>query len=536
MDNYKRRECPPTEAHLKMQGAIARLCVVVAAAIFNPVLFPHENTTLPEQDDQLLARMKEHEELLAKEQLKLEEEISQLENKQEIGTEQDYSWYIWSAVSFVIFLTIELCRGNFDLEFSPIEDENESESICPRTMALSKDILQNFSDKCTSAHENCRLKEFMEGFADDLLKALRDMEKDMEIGEFEGIGSMFESWQVCKPLTCDLIVPFSPPEPYYFQFCLSDIPPNMQGYGGIRLSRSGDKGCLCGSANLGDDMICLLHPCNNNFKPEHSLDELLCAKNTNILSKHQVMKWFQVSITKSWSKISHKYDFVLTFRNLDAAGAFKVRLPSGKVIILNLIPAVQFEDSNAYFVARFPSISDCAQDLYWPLSFAVYEKKMLKYYTKRLPQNSCHLHCLQIVTFLHRKQTGLTGESALTGYHFKTALLHLLINKRPYAWSSAKIDQRLRDLLGFVQRSLQEKRLNHVVIGNYKVPKEILIPTALLQADPVNLFRSLVLDRKLYEGTWTHFQEMLRNAPALLQEYAPVMTNGGMHLRLNEIL
>lgn len=519
-----------------MQGAIARLCVVVAAAIFNPLLFPHENTTLPEQDDQLLARMKEHEERLAREQLKLEEEISQLEDKQEIHIEQDYSWYIWSTVSFIIFLTIELGRGNFDLEFSPIEDENESETICPRTMALSKDILQNFSDKCTPARENCKLKEFMEGFVDDLLKALRDTETVKEIGDFVGFGSMFESWQVCKPLTCDLIVPFSPPDPYYFQFCLSDIPPDMQGCGVIKVSRFGDGGCLCGSANLGDDMICLLHPCNNNFKPERSSDELLCSKATNTLSKHQVMRWFQISVTKSWSKISHKYDFELAFCNLDAAGAFKVRLPSGKVIVLNLIPAVHFENSDAYFVSRFPSNSDCVEDPYWPLSFAVYEKKILKYYTKRLPQNSCHLHCLQIATFLHRKQTGLTGESALAGYHFKTALLHLLVNKRPYAWSSYQIDQRLRDLLGFVQRGLQEKRLNHAVIGNYKMPKEIQIPHVFLKADPVNLFRSVVLDRKLYEGTWTHFQEMLRNAPALLQEYMPVMTNGGMHLRLNEIL
>uniref|UniRef100_A0A8C6WQP8 Inositol 1,4,5-trisphosphate receptor-interacting protein n=1 Tax=Neogobius melanostomus TaxID=47308 RepID=A0A8C6WQP8_9GOBI len=529
MDTYDRRECP----QLKMQGAIARLCVVVAAAVFNPILFPHENTTLPEQDDQLLARMKEHEERLAKEQLKLEEEISQLEEKQ--VEQEDYSWYIWSTVSFIIFLTIELCRGNFDLEFSSIEDENESETVCPRTMALSKDILQNFSDKCSSAREKCRLKEFMEGFADDLLKALCSTDTDMEIGDFVGIGSLFESRQVCKPLSCDLIVPFSPPDPYYYRFCLSDIPPNMQGCGVIRVSRFGDEGCLCGSANLGDDMICLLHPSNNNFKAERSPDELLCCKNSNILSKHQVMKWFQISVTKSWSKISHKYDFELTFCNLDAAGAFKVRLPSGKVIILNLIPAVQFEDSDAYFVTRFPLISDCIQDPYWPISFAVYENKMLKYYTKRLPQNSCHLHCLQIATFLHRKQIGLTGENTLTHYHFKTALLHLLINKRPYTWSSSQIDQRLKDLLDFVKRSLQEKRLNHAVIGNSKMPKEIQIPQAFLKADPVNLFRSLVLDRKLNEATWMHFQEMLKNAPALLQEYTPMMTNGGMHLRLNEI-
>ncbi|KAK7904793.1 hypothetical protein WMY93_017400 [Mugilogobius chulae] len=525
-----------------MQGAFARLCVVVAAAIFNPLLFPHENTTLPEQDDQLLTRMREHEERLAKEQAELEKQISQLEQKQEeTHTEPDYSWYFWSSVSLIIFVVIELCRGTFsDTSFYPIEEEYEGETTFPKTMVLSKDILQNFCSRCTLSSENGMLKEFIEGFADNLLEAHRgicDTGAEMESLDFVGIGSMFESWQVCKPLTCDLFVPFSPPDPYYFKFCLSEIPPNMQGSGVIKVSRFGDEGCLCGSANLGEDMICLLHPSNNNLKPKRSPDELLCSKNTNFLSKHQVMKWFQISITKSWNQIAHKYDFELTFGNLDAAGAFKIRLPSGKIIVLNLIPAVQFEDCDAYLVTHFPSsCNSITEDPYWPLSFAVYEKKLLKHYSKRLPHNSCHLHCLQIVTFLHRKQTGLTGKSALTGYHFKTALFHLLLNKRPHMWSIHKIDQRLRDVLDFLQRSLQEKRLTHALVGNCKIPKEIQIPPVFLKADPVNLFRSLVLDRALYEGTVTHFQEMLRNAPALLQEYTPMMTNGGIHLRLNEIL
>lgn len=514
-----------------MQGAIGRLCVVVAAAIFNPIFFPHENTNLPEQDDQLLARMKEHEEQLAQEQAKLEEEILKLENKHETLTEQDYGWYIWSILSLIIFLTIELCKGSVDLEFSPIEDENESETLCPRTMALSKDILQNFTDKSISARENHSLKEFMEGFVDDLLKAFREMETNMEVGDFVGTGRMFEPWQSCKPITCDLFVPFSLPDLHYFQFHLSDVPPNMQGCGVIEVSRYGDDGCLCDAANLGDDMICLLHPSHTNFIPEQTLKELLCSKNTNYLSKHQIMKWFQISITKSWLKVSHKYDFELSFGKLDAAGSFKVRFPSGKVIVLNLIPAVQFEDSDAYFVTRFSTL-----DPYWPLSFAVYEKTILKYYTKRLPKSSCHLHCLQIATFLHCKQTGLTGESALTGYHFKTAFLHLLMKKQALAWSSEQIDQRLKDLLGFMQRSLQEKRLNHAIIGNNQMPKDIQIPNVFLKRDPLNLFRSLVIDRKLYDKSWAHFQELLRNAPALIQEYAPLMTNGIVHHRLNEIL
>ncbi|KAM7408597.1 hypothetical protein PAMA_002354 [Pampus argenteus] len=535
-----------------MQGAITRVCMVVAAAILNhPLFFPQENTTLPEQDKELMARMQQHEEMLEMEQAKLEKELSQLDsNQEETRLEEGYSWYFWSTVSFVIFLTIEMCRaGSADTEVRPVDDEDvfsESGSVSPSTMVLDKDILSNFCKKCSysSARENWRVREFVEGFADDLLESLRsvcDREADMEVGDFVGIGSMFESWKVCKPLMCDLIVPFSPPDPFSFQFNLwcsptSDMPPDMQACGMIKVTRSGenDGGCPCGSVNLGEDMLCLLHNRNDTLIVDRGPDELLCSKNTTYLAKDQVMKWFQISVTKAWGRISHKYDFEVTFRNLDAAGALKIRFRSGKIIVMNIIPVVQLEDTDAYFVSHFPSDCGSSPDPYWPLSFAVYERNLLKHFAKRLPKNSCHLHCLQIVTFLHRKQTGLTGKSALTSYHLKTVLLHLLLSKRPSTWGIASFDRRLRDVLGFMQRSLQEKRLYHALIGNSKVPDELRVPEIVRKAEPVNLFRSLVLQSNLYAATVRHFQEMLRNSSVLIQEYAPLLSNGSIHHSLNE--
>ncbi|XP_041866953.1 inositol 1,4,5-trisphosphate receptor-interacting protein isoform X1 [Melanotaenia boesemani] len=537
-----------------MQGAIARVCVVVAAAILNhPLLFPQENTTLPEQDEELMARMREHEERLEMEQAKLEKELSQLDSKQEeTSSNEGYSWYFWNTLFFMIFFTIEMFKVNLaDAEIRLAEEEDvisESGSITPRMMVLDKNILRNFCDKCTytSAHENWRVREFVEGFADDLLESLRSMcdrEADMEVSDFVGIGSMFESWAVCKPLMCDLIVPFSPPDPHSFQYHLwcspsSDLPPNMQGCGKIKVTKFGEseESCLCGSANLGEDMLCLLHSRNDRVKVSHSPDELLCSRNTHFLAKDQVMRWFQISVTKAWGRISHKYNFEVTFRSLDATGALKIRFCSGKVIVLNIIPAVQLEDTDAYFVSHFPSDSDYCPDPYWHLSLAVYERNLLKYFAKRLPQNSCHLQCLQIITFLHRKQSGLTGKSALRSYHIKTALLHLLLSRRTIVWSAENLEQRLQDVLSFLQRSLHEKRLHHALIGNSKVPEEIQIPQIICKAEPINLFRSLVLQRKLYAATVGHFQEMLRNAPALIHEYTPHLLNGSLHHSLDESL
>ncbi|XP_074532250.1 inositol 1,4,5-trisphosphate receptor-interacting protein [Halichoeres trimaculatus] len=532
-----------------MQGAIARVCMVMAAAILNhPLLFPHENTTLPEQDEELMTRMQEHEEMLKTEQVRLEKELSQLESKQEETITEGYSWYFWGAVSFIIFITIEMCRVDLaDADVRAVEEDDfflESGSVTPRMMVLDKDVLHNFCDKCTytTAHENWRVREFVEGFADDLLESLRSVcnrEADMEVGDFVGIGSMFESWNVCKPLMCDLLVPFSPPDPHFFQFQLwcrssSDMPPDMQGCGKIKVTKETEERCLCGSANLGEDMLCLLHSRNDAIRVDCSPQELLCSRNTPFLAKDQVMKWFQISVTKAWGRILHKYDFEVTFRNLDTAGALKIRFRSGKVIVMNIVPVVQMEGTDAYFVSHFPSDCESPPDPYWPLCLAVYERNMLKYFAKRLPQHSCHLHCLQIVTFLHRKQTGLTGKCVFTNYHFKTVLLHLLLNKSSSSWGFENLEHRLRDVLCFMHKSLREKRLYHALIGNSKVPNCMQVPEIIRTAEPVNLLRSLVLQTELCAAAVRHFQEMLKNANVLIQEYTPHLSNGFLHHSLDE--
>ncbi|XP_041922304.1 inositol 1,4,5-trisphosphate receptor-interacting protein [Alosa sapidissima] len=531
-----------------MQGAIARFCVVVAAAILNhPLLFPDNSTApAPEQENDLLVRMKEHQERLEAEQTRLEQELS----AEALSADLDgsYSWYFWSALSLVIFFTIEVCRqeaSQVDGQGSDAPNEDldgwfSGGGSRDRYLVLEKGALGSLCETCFHGptQESRRVREFVEGFADDLLEALRsagDREADMEVEDFVGVGSVFESWGVCRPFTCDLIVPFAPPEPYCYQFQLrcgpsSDLTPDLwQGCGQIRVARLGEGSadCLCGSTNIGEDMLCLVHARNDPPKDaDHCLEELLCSKGTTYLAKDQVMKWFQISVTKAWGRISHKYEFELTFRNLDSPGALKIRFRSGKVVLLNLTPVVQLEDTDAYFISHFPTDGESSSDTHWHLSFSVYERNLLKHLAKSLPESSCHIRCLQVASFLHKKQTSLTGRCALTNYHLKTALLHLLLAKPPSAWGPQNLDQRFGDLLGLLQKSIQEKRLSHIIIGNSSVPAEIRVPEIFRAAESVNLFRPLVLQRQLYTGVVEHVQELVRNAPVLIQEYTPHVPNG----------
>uniref|UniRef100_A0A672TQV9 Inositol 1,4,5-trisphosphate receptor-interacting protein n=1 Tax=Strigops habroptila TaxID=2489341 RepID=A0A672TQV9_STRHB len=332
-----------------------------------------------------------------------------------------------------------------------------------------KAVLASFYEKriLGTTGDVARMREMVEGFADDLLEALRSVcnrDADMEVEDCMGVGSMYENWRVRKPFVCDLIVPFAPPEPYRFR---------------------------C-QTKLGEDMLCLLHSQANTTRPSSEMEDLLCFKNTQYLDADQVMKWFQIAVTKAWNRISHKYEFDLSFSLLDSPGALKIKFRSGKSIAFNLTPVVQYENSDVYFISHFPRSSLAAElpsSTRWFLTFAVYERRFIQLVSKTLPANACHVSCLQILSFVHGKQCSLTGPSGLSNYHLKTVMLHLLQARPSQDWAPEKLEARLQDVLKFLEKCLHEKKLYHFFIGNGKVPAELGFPIIFQRAEPLNLFR-----------------------------------------------
>ncbi|XP_029466200.1 inositol 1,4,5-trisphosphate receptor-interacting protein [Rhinatrema bivittatum] len=527
-----------------MQAGIFRVCLVVVAAIVNhPLLFPRENTTLQESDKEIIQKMKEHEENLKKEQQRLEQEITRKladhnMNPEGKGKEANLPWDLWSAISMIIFLLIEIWRQDVQEEHlqQPSVEEDDMTlwgNMFQGVFLPNKTALAAFCERFirSATNDAARTREFVEGFADDLLEALRSVcnrDTDMEVEDSIGVGSMYENWRVNKPLVCDLFVPFAPPEPYRFRSEIWDPeksgPQDRPGYGKIKVCRPDEEatGCICDKTKLGEDMLCLLHSKSNEIKLNSEMEVLLCSKNTQYLDTDQVMKWFQIAITKAWNKISHKYEFDVTFSHLDSPGALKIRFRSGKFITLNITPVVQYEDSDVYFISHFPSsglLNGSSSTVCWFLSFAVYERRFLKEMAKHLPENSCHLSCLQLLTFLHGKQSTLTGQSGLSNYHLKTVLLHLLLARPVLDWSSESLEARLKDLLKLLEKSLHEKKLYHFMIGNKRIPATVCLPETFLRAEPLNLFQQFVLHRGLYKKTMDSFYEMLKNTSVLINEY-----------------
>ncbi|GCB81890.1 inositol 1,4,5-trisphosphate receptor-interacting protein [Scyliorhinus torazame] len=526
-----------------MPVGIIAMCLLMAATVIDrPFTFEQANGSLEQERlEESLSRMKDREEQLGAEMQRLQKEFAESVPGEsgsgsggELGREEQHIWNLWSALSVIAFVLLEIWRRDTDpLQELSVQDE-DSDVIGDLSQSAELPdhrTLLHFYDKCVrvSGNELSRTKELVEGCADDLLEALRSVcnrDLDMEVEECIGIGSVYENWRLKKPLVCDLIVPFTPPEPYSFQadvLCSGGGVPGELSFGRIRVIHPGEdpSTCLCGRTQLGEDMLCLVHGeqiVGSKLDRPEQKDQLLWSTTAPYLSKASVIRWFQGALTRAWAKISHKYDFDLSFRDLERPGALRIRFRSGKSVHFNISPVVEFENSDVYFV---PVLATGQANTSWPFTFAVYEKRFLKLMAKKLPETSCHLMCLQAVSFLHEKQCKLTGASGLRHYHMKTALLHLLCRQPLPDWRSSCLQLRLRDLLGFLEKALLEKRLNHFIIGNAAALPDFDIPDIFRSAQPLNLLRVLVSHGAWYRRARSTLAEMMRNAAVLIREYSP---------------
>ncbi|XP_017272407.1 inositol 1,4,5-trisphosphate receptor-interacting protein [Kryptolebias marmoratus] len=435
--------------------------------------------------------------------------------------ERDYLWYIWNTFSIISMMRFfgKYLKRHFQMNQ---EVTGTFPAGCRVAEVLLPDVatLHYFYDKCVqiSSEKKGRDGEFLEGFANDLLDAMRNISDDN--------GSMvIEDFQVGN--ASDIIVHVTPPDLYGFQCQLvnnqvSDLLLDMQVCGQIKLVEERiQNGCPCQS-EAEDDMVCLLHCESKKIKTKMvDVCDGLCSKNTPFLSKGKVARWFQRTIKQAWAQISHKYEFELNIPYIEAPGALVIRFRSGKMICFNMNPVIKFNAEAHFFITPWSSNN---LDIFWTLSLTNYEDHLLEYLSKRLPKNSCHDQTLDIACFLHKRQSVLSGSTALKDYHFKMALMHLLLTKKPSQWNSNLLACRLQDLLEFMEKSLEKKLLTHVLIGN-PLAKVIDLPTELTKAKPVNLFHPFFVHNCIYKNAVTHFQEMLRNADMLIHDYVAQHTN-----------
>ncbi|CAH6787925.1 inositol 1,4,5-trisphosphate receptor-interacting protein-like 1 [Phodopus roborovskii] len=435
---------------------------------------------------------------------------------------------LWNAGLFCLFLIFELLRQNMQHEpafDSSSEEEEEEIRIVPVTSHTwlsnfpSQEALESFykhyiQNAIRDLPCTC---EFVESFVDDLIEACRVLSRQEAHPQLEdclGIGAAFEKWGTLHEThKFDVLVPIVPPQGTMFVLEMRD-PALGRRCGCVRV----DSKCMCKHEKLLGDVLCLVHHHRDHStilsKCTSSLKAALCTGSH--LDVCKTVQWFRNMVGNAWALVAHKYNFKLTLPPSTTSCKLRLDYRSGRFLSISLVLGVQREDTLVYLVSQAPEREQLTS-VDWPESFAACEHLFLKLVGRFAPENTCHLKCLQIILSLQDHQMLPPGASRpiLTSYHFKTALMHLLLRLPLTEWQHSMLSQRLQDLLWFLGQGLQQRSLHHFLIGNTFLPLTIPIPKTFRNAEPVNLFQHLVLNPVAHSQAMEEFHNLLAQVKTL---------------------
>ncbi|XP_006900757.1 PREDICTED: inositol 1,4,5-trisphosphate receptor-interacting protein-like 1 [Elephantulus edwardii] len=435
---------------------------------------------------------------------------------------------LWNAGLFCLFLLFELVRQNIQHEpaFDSSSDDEEAEvrvvpvTSCswftdfPSGVALDSFYQHYVYNANRDLRSTC---EFVESFVDDLIEACRMLsrrEAHLQLEDCLGIGAAFEKWGTYQETQkFDILVPIVPPQGFIFVLEMRD--PALGRRCGCVLV---ELECMCKCEKLLGDVLCLVH---------HNSDHLAAAGKWNSFIKgslctgshldvYKTVQWFRNLVGNAWALVAHKYDFKLSLPPSATSCELRLDYRSGRFLSVSLVLGVQREDTLVYLVSQAPD-QEQLSSVNWPESFAACEHLFLKLIGRFAPENTCHLKCLQIILSLQDLENLPHGASCpvLTSYHFKTALMHLLLRLPLTDWQHNMLSQRLQDILWFLGRGLQQRSLHHFLIGNTFLPLTIPIPKTFRNAEPVNLFQHLVLNPSAHSQAVEEFHNLLNEVKSL---------------------
>ncbi|XP_069051971.1 inositol 1,4,5-trisphosphate receptor-interacting protein-like [Lepisosteus oculatus] len=360
------------------------------------------------------------------------------------------------------------------------------------------------------------------GLVDSLLRTAKGFGQagvDVLREECVGVGSLFEGWGVrggkLEPVY-DVLVAISAPAGLSFRVELGygegfwpgswlALPEHL-GQGRVRVMGASRPPPPPGSdvrrlaAERKDSLDCLLE---EGLRSGEHLDPT------------GMLQWLGAALRKGWTQ---QANFNLLFGEAACPCRLRLEYGSGQALWVNVLPAVRLEGSDVYLVTQGPVFRP---PLHWVQWFAVYEARFLQEMTQRLPPDSCHMRCLQILAYIHASCTGGCApplpnssrgpvSSFLSSFHIKTAFLHVLFSQGdPESWAGGQLSDRVREVLYMLQHSLDKQRLFHFVVGNQALCLHLGLPSIFRNAPPLNLFRALQDDHALRNLALTEFRRLL---------------------------
>ncbi|NXG54079.1 IPIL1 protein, partial [Psilopogon haemacephalus] len=299
-----------------------------------------------------------------------------------------------------------------------------------------------------------------------------------------GVGSAFEGWSPHgDDAVYHLLVPLKAPYGHAFSLEESIAGEKPARNFCIRVQLK----CSCVREELVENMPCFLHHPEAEMRrhPSSHLLGFLCSD--SYLDAHKTLKWFQNFVRAAWGVLPKTHPYRM--KMLPSTGSCKLQLTDrlGRAFFIEIFFGLQQDDSDI-FLCSCSKEATLTTSTTWSGSCAVAEVKFFQHIARQVPLDSYHLQCLHVCT------QNLSGKG-FSASVLKAAVMHLLTSTPLAGWCRRESVLRLKDILQYLKRCLEEKRLNHFFTGNDNVPREISLPFSYRMAEPLNLFQHLLQDK-----------------------------------------
>ncbi|NWY40174.1 IPIL1 protein, partial [Sylvia atricapilla] len=296
-----------------------------------------------------------------------------------------------------------------------------------------------------------------------------------------GFGSAFEGWNASKEeIVYRVLVPLTPPLGHIFY---------LEYHGDRhRLNRNFrilvGLECRCPREQQGGHALCFRHHPDviRRLTGQPNLLDTLCTG--SYLDVHKTVRWFCALVRASWRRLPQSRSWDLTV--LPSKRSCNLRLTNGQESFqVRILFGVQRRNSDIFVSSRTHGVH--TPRTVWPETYTVAETRFFRHMASQAPQDSSHLKCLQLLT-------GVLVHKEFSTHAIKTVVMRLLHTLPTSHWHSKYFLLQLSDILEQLRLSLEEKRLDHFIVGNQSLPQEIRLPPDIETARPLNLFHRLAQD------------------------------------------
>ncbi|NXO63475.1 IPIL1 protein, partial [Phainopepla nitens] len=296
-----------------------------------------------------------------------------------------------------------------------------------------------------------------------------------------GFGSAFEGWTAHEEeVAYHVLVPLTPPVGHSFHLERDPDPQRPGRNFRVRVELE----CRCPRGQEGVNILCFRHHpavVRRRTRQPNLLDTLCTGF---YLDVKKTVRWFCALVRASWRRLPQSRSWHLEL--LHSKRFCHLRLTNSQESFqVKVLFGVQRCTSDIFISSR--SRGAHTPSIMWPETYTVAETKFFRHMARRVPQDSSHLKCLQLLA------SALVCDD-FSIHAIKTIIMRLLHTIPVSQWHKRYFLLQLSDVMEQLRLSLEEKHLEHFIVGNQRLPEEIRLPPDVLEANPPNLFHSLLYD------------------------------------------